>query len=196
MSMCSMEQETKTSPAVEVWRPVVGYEGLYEVSNHGRVRSVDRVHEQKGRYGQIVSHLYKGQLLSPRIRRNYLAVTFCIANKLIAFSIHRLVAQAFVPNPDNLPCVNHKDECKTNNHADNLEWCSILYNNKYGTRLDKVAKARSKPVEQLSIEGEHIAFFPSAAAAARKLNVKPNHICRVTRGNRKKAYGYKWRYIN
>ena len=190
-----MEQGTKTSPAVEVWRPVVGWEGLYEVSSHGRVRSVDRVHEQKGRYGQIVRHLYKGQLLSPRIRRYYLAVTFCIDNKLIAFPIHRLVAQAFVPNPDNLPCINHKDECKTNNHADNLEWCSILYNNKYGTRLDKVAKARSKPIEQLSIEDEHVAFFQSVAAAARKLNVRPNHIYSVITGNKKSAYGYKWRHV-
>ncbi len=191
-----MAPAISTTPAVEVWRPVVGYEGCYEVSNHGRVRSCDRVHEQKGRYGQIVRHFYKGQLLSPRLRRCYMAVTFCIDNKLIAFSIHRLVAKAFVPNPDNLPCVNHKDECKTNNHADNLEWCSILYNNKYGERLDKVAKALSKPVEQLSIDGEHIAFFPSVATAARKLNVKTHHIYSVLSGNRKTAYRYKWRYVD
>ena len=119
---------------IEEWRPIVGYEGLYEVSNTGQVRSFDRyVKYSNGRL-----HLHKGKVLSPiKDRDGYLQVNLCYSGRINSIKIHRLVAQAFIPNSDNLPYVNHKDEVKTNNSVDNLEWCDVKYNNNYGSRKDK-----------------------------------------------------------
>ena len=113
---------------IEEWRPVVGYEGLYEVSSYGRVRSLDRFYYR----------LHKGKVLSPtKDRYGYLTVTLNCNGKSKTIKIHRLVAQAFIENPDNLPQVNHKDEVKSNNCVDNLEWCSAKYNNNFGTRQER-----------------------------------------------------------
>ena len=112
---------------IEEWRPVVGYEGLYEVSNIGRVRSLDRYVKGKGKS----YFLHKGRVLSPGMKpEGYLVVRL----QRRTFYIHRLVTEAFIPNPDNLPEVNHKDEDKTNNRVENLEWCNHKYNMNYGTR--------------------------------------------------------------
>ena len=114
----------------EIWRPVKGFEGYYEVSNLGRVRSIDRVVVDTVRNCE---RLLKGKVLIQRDHSNgYKVVMFCKEHKLYNKYIHRLVAEAFLPNPDNLRQVNHKDEVKSNNRVDNLEWCSQLYNNLYG----------------------------------------------------------------
>lgn len=108
---------------IEEWRPVVGYEGLYEVSNTGQVRN------------------YRGKLLRPGLNHNgYLKCVLCKKGKTKTIYIHRLVAQVFIPNPDNLPEVNHKDEVKSNNCVENLEWCNRKYNCNYGCAQDKRVK--------------------------------------------------------
>ena len=107
---------------MEEWRAVPGYEGLYEVSNIGNVRNVRRntlLRLQKTNNGYIQVWLYKNGIST-------------------GLKVHRLVALTFIPNPDNLPMINHKDEDKTNNRVENLEWCDAKYNNTYGTRQDKV----------------------------------------------------------
>ena len=126
---------------IEEWRSVIGYEGLYEVSNTGQVRSFDRYVKYSN--GRI--HLHKGKVLSPiKDKDGYLQVNLCNNGKIHQIKIHRLVAQAFLLNPDNLPQVNHLDEDKTNNSVDNLEWCTVKYNNNYGTRTIRAKETAIK----------------------------------------------------
>lgn len=126
----------------EIWKPVLGYEGLYEVSNLGRVRSVDRSVTYNN--GQI--HLHKGKLLSPgkTNKLGYLQVALCKNGSIKHKLVYRLVAEVFIPNPDNLPQVNHKDENPLNNCVDNLEWCTSEYNINYGTRTQRAIESNIK----------------------------------------------------
>lgn len=121
----------------EIWRSIDGYEGLYEVSNTGLIRSLDRFVGNRNRI--------KGKILSIRIEKDgYCSVALSKDGKIKRYKIHRLVAQAFIPNPEGLPQVNHKDENKTNNNVDNLEWCTSKYNINYGSRLNKSLLTKSE----------------------------------------------------
>ena len=126
---------------MEEWKNVIGYEGLYEVSNTGQVRSLDRYVKYSN--GRI--HLHKGKVLSPvKDKDGYLAVFLSCNGKQKTIRIHRLVAQVFIENPDNLPEVNHLDEDKTNNRVDNLEFCDHKYNVNYGHRIENAINTRVK----------------------------------------------------
>ena len=111
----------------EEWRDIKGYEGKYQVSNLGRVKSL------KDRYGN-----YREKILKPGEYRGYLQVYLCKENKSKPFKVHRLVALHFIDNPNNYPQINHKDENKTNNSVSNLEWCTAKYNSNYGTRVSRI----------------------------------------------------------
>lgn len=118
----------------EIWKDIIGYEGLYQVSSLGRVRSLDRyvVDSLENR------RFYKGKVLSPvKDTDGYLKVGLSYNGKCKKCLVHRLAAQAFIENFDNLPEVNHKDEDKTNNNVDNLEWCTAKYNSNYGTSIER-----------------------------------------------------------
>ena len=120
----------------EIWKDIKGYEQLYQISNFGRVRSLNKT--LKNRFSFFKRN---GIILNPlKLTKGYLGVRLYHQSKGETKRIHRLVAEAFIPNPDNLPCVNHKDENKENNCVDNLEWCSIEYNNNYGTRNERIGK--------------------------------------------------------
>lgn len=121
----------------EIWKPIKGYEGLYEVSNLGRVRSLDRCVVYAN--GQV--HIHRGKILRPGISNGYMQVHLCKCGDMKQPLVHRLVADAFIPNPENLPQVNHKDENPSNNEVSNLEWCTSEYNINYGTRKEKVMKS-------------------------------------------------------
>lgn len=125
----------------ETWRDVPGYEGLYQVSNQGNVRSVDRLVIDTNR-----KRLYKGKQLNPILdRKGYKFVILSRQGRLKNMKVHRLVAMAFIPNPENYPEINHKDENKVNNFVENLEWCTTQYNTSYGTRAARmVATKRAK----------------------------------------------------
>lgn len=131
----------------EIWRPVVGYEGLYEVSSYGRVRSLDRY---DGR-----NHFIKGKLLKNKDNGNGYLICSLSKNGIVKNKyIHRLVVEAFIERPDGLYEVNHKDENKKNNSVDNLEWCDKKYNNTYGTRIEREIKTKIKKGIYLGLSQE------------------------------------------
>ena len=126
----------------EIWKPVKGFEGYYEVSNLGRVRSVAIYVNSKNN-----SKRYRSERILKGILHNeYLWVTLSKDNIKIKKRIHRLVAEVFIPNPDNLPFINHKDEVKTNNVFKNLEWCTPEYNNTYGTARSRATATLRKRI--------------------------------------------------
>ena len=168
----------------EQWRAIVGYEGLYEVSNMGRIRTI---------------RLSKFKILSQYIScKGYKKVGLSKNGKQKVVFVHRCVAMAFIPNPYNLPQVNHKDENKQNNNVDNLEWCTNKYNSNYGTiqeRLNESRKKRWIPVIGINKNGTKITFSSIKKAAD---FVGGNYqiigqCCRKEQG-RENAYGYTWRY--
>lgn len=127
----------------EVWKSVNEFEGLYEVSNLGNVRTVERYVNARHR-GFVGKRLLKQKVLLPHYEEmiGYLTVALYNGKNYSTKFIHRLVAQAFIPNPNNLPCVNHKDENKLNNCVDNLEWCDYSYNANYGSRNERISNSR------------------------------------------------------
>lgn len=176
----------------EVWKPIPGYVGLYEVSNFGRVRSLTRVVYQQNHF-----HEYKGRILVPCVAGGgYLKVTLYKDNKAKQLFIHRLVAEAFIPNPLNLPQVNHKDEDKTNNCVWNLEWCDGKYNVNYGTCIERANKKRGIPVYQYTLDGVFVKRWDSATDAANFLHVSVTAICNCCKGKcrLKTIKGFIWKY--
>lgn len=175
----------------EVWRPVKEFEGYYEVSNYGNVRSVDRwVIRGNGR-----NYLKRGNIISMHKRNNgYFQVSLNREGTHKNAYVHRLVAQAFLPNPNNLPCVNHKDEDKSNNRASNLEWCTHKYNNNYGEHNTKISKSLSYPVAQYDLSGNLVETFESCHDVERKLGFDNSHISAACLGRAHTAYHYFWRY--
>ena len=179
---------------IEVWKDIDGFEGLYQVSNYGRVKSLERTVT----YSSGNVHWYPERVLVPVDAGNgYLRVSLSINNKYKSHLIHRLVAKAFVENPDNLPCVNHKDENQSNNHIDNLEWCSYKYNSNYGTAVERRSNKRSRPVDCYNTEGALVKHYKKVADAIKDLKLKTGDKIRlVCNGQRKKAAGFVWRWNN
>lgn len=198
--MCNMEQGTKTTPVAEVWRPVVGWEGLYEVSNLGRVRSLVRYYDIINKLG-IPMHIKRGgKVLNSKVMPNgYIIVRLHKDGEETNALAHRLVAQAFIPNPYNLPVVNHKDQDKANNRVENLEWCTISYNVTYmGAREEGAIKIR-KPIEQLTMDGQHVAYYDCIKTLHRLTGGRfhSRNIKRACLGlHQKTAYGFRWRYAD
>lgn len=188
----------------EEWRPILGWEDKYWVSNLGKIKGRKGIlREWVGEKGYRTVSLEKGKKGVDRISKHML--------------VHRAVALAFIPNPDNLPVVNHIDGNPNNNRADNLEWCTYKYNSNYGDCKLKIsigrkkawenepqshreqsrlngAKTTSKPVIQLTKEGEFVKEYPNIKTAARATGVNDSHISAVASGSkiRRTAGGFKW----
>lgn len=191
----------------ELWKDIQGYEGLYQVSNLGRVRSVDHTTTFE-RGGIKMSATRKGRILTPITRRHgYLSVMLYgkgghSTRNFKQFSVHRLVADAFVENPNGYDEVNHLDECKDNNRADNLEWCNRKYNVNYGTCQQRRAErttnlpSTSKRVVQRTLSGNFVAEWPSMAEIQRQTGYSKGFICICCQQKCKSAYGYSWSYAD
>ncbi len=174
----------------EVWKDIAGFEGLYQVSDLGRVRSLDREC-----WNGHVYFLRIGRVLKQKLSTSgYMRVSLGKGNDAY---VHRLVAAAFHPNPDNMPQVNHKDENKLNNRADNLEWCTSLYNMHYGNavavreeKLKQTHKGNRKPVINLDT-GE---IYDSVTGAAKATGIHYMSISCCIRGVNKHAGGKRFAY--
>ena len=169
---------------METFKDIKGYDD-YQVSNLGRVKSL--LHG-------------KERILKPCMtRKGYLLVNLYKDGEGKSYFVHRLVAEAFIPNPDNLPQINHKDECKINNCIENLEWCSASYNMNYNDGqkrrgVKKINGKRSKKVYQYSLDGVLVAEYPSTNEVHRQLGYSQSNIRTCCNGKLKTAYGYKWSY--
>lgn len=169
---------------MENWRDIKGYEGMYQVSNYGRIKSLN------------YNHTKKEKILKGIIDENgYLKVGLSKGGKLDCKRIHRLVAEAFLENPNNLPQVNHKDECKTNNHVENLEWCDAKHNINYGSRNKKCAEKLSRRIDQIDkVTGEVIRQWESTVECGRN-GFDFSNVAKCARGVVKQYKGYIWKYI-
>ena len=183
----------------EIWKDIRNYDGLYQVSNTGKIKSLNYRHTGREKMLKLSVN-----------NKGYLYVVLYKNGVKKFYRINRLVAEAFISNPNNYPCVNHKDENKTNNFVcinedgtvdfkkSNLEWCDQKYNNNYGTRLERVAEKTtngkcSKPVLQIDqLTDAIIAEFPSINEVERQLGI--SHISECCNGKRNTSYGYKWKY--
>ena len=173
----------------EEYRDIKGFEGLYQVSNLGNVKSLN--YRRTGKE-EILKAGDNGD--------GYLQVVLCKGGKDKTCTVHRLVAEAFLENTNNLPEVNHKDEDKTNNNVQNLEWCSSKYNCNHGTRNRRVAEANTNnPKSSIAVIciskiSGLITEFPSTAEAERITGIDHSNIAKCCNGKRKSCGGYYWMY--
>ena len=166
----------------EIWKPVKGFEGLYEVSNMGNVRSVDR-YVMSGNHGNQYC-LFKGKpKKSFPDSKGYLRVRLCKNNKAKNYSVHRLAANAFIPNPNNLPCIDHINTIKTDNRVENLRWCSYKENSNNPLTIEHIISRKNKPVYYIDKQGKKI-IFKSISEAARKISCSPSAITIALKENR------------
>lgn len=174
---------------MEIWKDIVGYEGFYQVSNLGNVRSLDRI--------DCKNHFREGKVCKKIFTEDgYYKVSLNKDSIEKRFFIHRLVAIHFIDNPNNLECVNHKDENKINNSVENLEWCTKECNNNYGTRNKRIGEFKSIRTAMIDKNtGCVLMIFKSAREAAKYINGDESSICKVRNGRRKSAYGYRWEVI-
>ena len=182
----------------EIWKDIKGYEGQYQVSNKGNVRSVDRINH--------IGSKYSGRTLKPWYDRyGYLTVDLYKNGVRKKKRVHRLVVEAFIPNSNGFPEVNHIDEVKDNNELSNLEWCTSKYNSNYGTKIERAAQKTSKKVRAVNVKTGEVIRFKSTAEAQRK-GYNSGNISLASRGIYKNSNtgkligdgctyrGYRWYY--
>lgn len=189
---------------LEVWRDIEGYEGLYQVSSYGRIYSFHRTNTKGG----FIRQSFSGS--------GYLQAHLCKNGKKKSFLTHRLVAKAFLPNPNNCLEVNHKDERKTNNCVWNLEYCTKKYNENYGTKrfraaahhdykasaiksaahhdYKEVGRKLAKPIIQFDKQGNIVKLWESGQEIKRQLGYSCGNISAACRGKHKSVYGYIWKF--
>lgn len=184
---------------MENWKDIKGYEGFYQISDLGRVRSLER----DVYYSNGAVHRTKEKILVQSLDGGGYPLVHLYKNrKSKTMNVHRLVAEAFIPNPENKPMINHRDEVKTNNVVENLEWCTSTYNANYGTKIERMLQNRksyklgnhpqAKPVFCVELNKK----FDCIARAGKELGVNINCIVSACKGKQKTAGGFHWKYAN
>lgn len=188
----------------EIWRPVKGFDGIYTVSNYGRIMSWNPYHRNE----PLLLKTWLGN-------KGYLRIVLRKNGEKVHKQVAIIVAEAFLPNPDNLPQVNHKDENKTNNFVwvnddgsadpirSNLEWCTNKQNINYGTRNKRMVETRTRQgqirgemsVVQLSLDGELVNVFKSLCEAERQTGAFSSIICKCCKGINQTHHGFRWKYL-
>ncbi len=164
---------------MEVWKDIPNYEGLYQVSNKGRVKS-------------FIQH--NPRILKATITKGYLCLRLCKNGIQKHFYIHRLVAMTFIENPKKLTIINHKDKNPLNNDVNNLEWCTQRYNMDYSNVLEKAHNSHKRKVNQYDLNGNYIETHASIVEVSKKYNINHVGISRCCRGLQNTAGGFIWRY--
>lgn len=160
---------------MEEWKEIIGYENYFWVSNKGRVKS-------------------KYKILTNQTCKGYNYVHLCINYVAKKELVSRLVAKAFIPNINDFPEINHKDENKNNNCIENLEWCTHQYNSSYGTRGNRIGKKLAKPIIEISLSTGLINYWESSAEIGRTLDIDTRSIRKCLKGNYKSSHGSRWSY--
>lgn len=172
-----------------MWKDIKNFEGLYQVSDHGDIKSIERTKTNNAGTQRVEERILKQR----RDKDGYLVVCLSKEGKHYGRRVNRLVAEAFIPNPECLPVVNHKDENKQNNEADNLEWCTVRYNTCYGDGLRKMAAKQGRPVIQV-LNGNIIGEYYSTGNASKETGIPQGNIYKACAGERRIAGGYEWRF--
>lgn len=172
-----------------MWKDVCDFEGLYQVNELGEIKSVERTKKNNAGIQAVNERILKQRT----DKDGYFAVCLCKDGKHYGRRVNRLVAEAFIPNPDDLPVVHHKDENKQNNNVDNLEWCTVQYNTCYGEGLKSGAIKRGRPVIQLD-NGVVINEYYSTGNASDETGIPQGNIYNACAGKRRIAGGYEWRF--
>lgn len=195
---------------MEKWKPIIGFEGLYECSNLGNLRSVTKIVRRDENSTKII----KGRVIKQQMGTSgYKCVTFSKDGKLSNHRVHRLIAASFIKNPNEKAQVNHINEIKTDNRSENLEWVTHHENQLHGTRIERLKAStdnngiknpmygrigalnpKSKPVIQYCKKGKKINEFDSAATVNRELGFNSSSVSRAAKGKLKTAHGYVWKY--
>lgn len=187
---------------LEIFKPIIGYEGYYEASNFGRIKSIERI-----AFNGMSNHILKSRILKHGIKENgYLHVCLCKNGKAKHYHVHRLVASAFIPNPEGKPQVNHINGKPSDNRVANLEWVTMKENHRHAydvlgrpganTGRFGALNGKSKEVQMISIDGDVIRTFESVMEASRELRVCEASIRSVIYGKSKLCAKHKWRYVD
>lgn len=175
----------------EIWKDIPGYEGYYQASTLGRIRSLDRtIIDATGNQRR-----YKGNVLRlSDAGKGYLNVMLSKNGKRATPRVNRVIAMTFLDNPNGYTQVNHKDENKANNRADNLEWCTPQYNTNYGTGIHRRTQHIKRPVLQFDLKGNLVKGWASISEASGETGIDNSHITRCCKGKLKKTGGFVWKY--
>lgn len=163
----------------EIWNKIEDWPD-YQISNFGRIKSL------KFNKERILKHSID--------KRGYKRVVLRHNGEQKTFQVHKLVAIAFIPNPNNLTEINHKNENPSDNNVNNLEWCDRYYNNNYGTHNERVAKAKTKKVEQYTLDGRLVKVWESATEIMNETGINKTCISACARGICRKSHGFIWKY--